>query len=57
MTSSNTRSGLIPDWIKQTALRKMKEKQTLQIVDQATLAEQSQLLTSRMVRNEDQSAS
>lgn len=57
MTSSNTRSGLIPDLIKQTALRKMKEKQTLQIVDQATLAEQSQLLTSRMVRNEDQSAS
>ncbi|KAK7335319.1 hypothetical protein VNO80_27097 [Phaseolus coccineus] len=48
MTSSNTRSGLIPDLIKQTALRKMKEKQTLQIVYQATLAEQSQLLTSRM---------
>ena len=57
MTSSNTWSGLIPYLIKQTALRKMKEKQTLQIVDQATLAEQSQLLTSRMVRNEDQSAS
>jgi len=56
MTSLNT-SGLIPDLIKQTALRKMKGKQTLQIVDQATLAEQSQLLTSRMVRNEDQSAS
>jgi hypothetical protein len=28
MTSSNTRSGLIPDLIKQTALRKMKAKQT-----------------------------
>ena len=57
MTSSNIRSGLIPDLIRQTALRKMKEKQTLQIVDQATLAEQSLILTSRMARNEDQSAS